>query len=59
LKVRRRFHSALTSLKYLRHDRHDQGARPEDEHVLGLAQVEAPGAADEQVADGQVEERAT
>jgi hypothetical protein len=37
-------------------ERHDQDARPEDEHVLGPAQVEAPDAVDQRVADGQVEE---
>jgi hypothetical protein len=28
----------------------------EDEHVLGLSEIEAPNTADEQVAEGQVEE---
>jgi hypothetical protein len=39
-----------------KHDRHDQDARAEDEYVLGLAEIEAPNATDEQVSDGQVEE---
>ncbi len=38
------------------HERHDQDARAEDEHVLILAQIEAADATDEQVADGKVEE---
>jgi len=38
------------------HERHDQDARPEDEHVLGLAQIEAADTADEHVADCKVEE---
>ena len=36
--------------------RHDQNARPEDEHVLGFAQIKATDTTDEQVADGEVEE---
>ena len=39
-----------------KHDRHDQDARPEHDHVLGLTQIEVPDAADEHVAAGQVEE---
>lgn len=39
-----------------RHQRYDQDARPEDEHVLGLAQIEVADTTDEQVADGKVEE---
>src|ERR1017187_9766754 len=39
-----------------KHDRHDHDARTEEEHVLGLAEVEGPDSGDEQVADGQVEE---
>src|ERR1019366_10801289 len=38
-----------------KHYRHDQDARPEDEHVLGLAQIETADTADEQVADSQIE----
>jgi ABC-type nickel/cobalt efflux system permease component RcnA len=38
------------------HERHDQDACAEDEHVGGLAQIEAADAADEQVADGEIEE---
>jgi hypothetical protein len=38
------------------HDRRDQDVRTEDEHVLGLADIEVHDAADEQVAEGQVEE---
>jgi hypothetical protein len=30
-----------------KHDRHDEDARTEDEHVLVLAQIEAPDAAHE------------
>jgi len=39
-----------------KHQGHDQNARPEDEHVLGVAQIEAANMTDEQVADGKVEE---
>jgi hypothetical protein len=38
------------------HERHDQDARPEDEHVPGVAQTEVADTTDEQVADGKVEE---
>ena len=37
-------------------DGHDRDARAEDEHVARLAQIEGPDAANEQVADGKVEE---
>ena len=39
-----------------KHERHDEDARPEDEHVLGLAQIKAAHTTDQQVADGKVEE---
>ena len=39
-----------------KHERHDQDASAEDEHVLSLAQIEAADATDEQVADCKVEE---
>ena len=38
------------------HERHDEDARPEDERVLGLAQIKAAHTTDKQVADGKVEE---
>ena len=38
------------------HERHEQDARTEDKHMLGLAQAEATDAADQHVADGEVEE---
>src|SRR5664279_32300 len=38
------------------HERHQQDTGPEGEHVPGLAQLEAPDAADEQVSHGEVEE---
>ncbi len=38
------------------HERHDEDACPEDERVLGLAQIKAAHATDKQVADGKVEE---
>jgi hypothetical protein len=38
------------------HQRHDQDARSEDEHVLRLAQVEVADATDELMANGKVEE---
>ena len=38
------------------HERHHHDAGAENEHVLVLAQIEAPDAADEQVADDEVEE---
>lgn len=38
------------------HERHDQDARAEDEHVPVLAQIEAADTAHKQVADGKVEE---
>jgi len=38
------------------HDRHDEDARPEDERVLGLAQIKAAHTTHKQVADGKVEE---
>ena len=38
------------------HERHDQDARPEDQHVPSLAQIETADTADKQVADGKVEE---
>lgn len=37
------------------HQRHQQDTCPEDEHVLGLPQIEAADTTDEQVADGKVE----
>ena len=39
-----------------KHERHDQDARPEDEHVPGRAQIEAADTTDEQVSDRKVEE---
>ena len=45
-----------TSERVGKHDRHDEDARPEDEHMLGLAQIKAAHTADEQVADGKVEQ---
>src|SRR5208337_1724298 len=39
-----------------KHERHDQDARPQDEHVLILAQIEAADTTHEQIADGEVEE---
>ena len=39
-----------------KHERHDEYARPEDERVLGLAQIKAAHTTDKQVADGKVEE---
>jgi hypothetical protein len=39
-----------------KHERHDEDARPEDERVLGLAQIKAAHTTDKQVADGKVEE---
>ena len=39
-----------------KHERHEQNAHPEGDHMLGLAQIEAADAADEQVGDGKVEE---
>src|SRR5208282_3835015 len=39
-----------------KHERHDQEAGPECEHVRGFAQVEAADATDEQVGDGKVEQ---
>ena len=39
-----------------KHERHEQDARSEDEHVLGLAKVEAADPTDEQVADREVEQ---
>jgi hypothetical protein len=38
------------------HDRHDQDARAKDEHVLGLAEIEIPYTANQQVGNGEVEE---
>ena len=38
------------------HERHDEDARPEDERVLGLAQIKAAHTTEKQVADGKVEE---
>jgi len=38
-----------------KHERHDEDARPEDEHVLGLAQIKAARTTDQQVGDGKVE----
>ncbi len=38
------------------HKRHDQDARAENEHVLGLAKIEAADTADEQVTNGEVKE---
>ncbi len=38
------------------HERHDEDACAEDEHVLGPAQIETADTADEQVANGKVEE---
>ena len=38
------------------HQRHDQDARPEDNHVLGLAQIEAADSTDEQVGYDKIEE---
>jgi hypothetical protein len=38
-----------------KHERHDEDARPEDERVLGLAQIKAAHTTDKQVADGKVE----
>jgi len=35
--------------------RHDQYARAQDEHVLGLAEIEAADTADKQVGDGKIE----
>src|SRR5271165_5918899 len=35
-----------------KHQRHDEDARPEDERVLGLAQIKAAHTTDKQVADG-------
>ena len=37
-------------------ERHDDDARPEDERVLGLAQIEAAHTTDKQVGDGKVEQ---
>jgi hypothetical protein len=34
-----------------KHERHGQDARPENEHVLGLVQIEAANTTDEQVAN--------
>jgi hypothetical protein len=39
-----------------KHERYDQDARPEDEHVLGLTQIKAAHTTYKQVADGKVEE---
>lgn len=36
--------------------RHDQNACPEEQHVRGLAEVEAAQSRDEQIAAGEVEE---
>src|ERR1700722_6330588 len=37
------------------HYRHDEHARPENKHVLGLAQIKVPNAAHEQIANREVE----
>jgi len=39
-----------------KHERHDQDARPQDEDVLRLAQIETADTTDQQVADGKVEQ---
>ena len=39
-----------------KHERHDEDSRPEDERVLGLAQIKAAHSTEKQVADGKVEE---
>jgi hypothetical protein len=39
-----------------KHQRHNQYACSEDEHVAGAAQTEAADTTDEQVGDGKVEE---
>ncbi len=39
-----------------KHHRHDEDARPEDEHVAGLTHFESPNATNEHVANGHVEE---
>jgi hypothetical protein len=36
--------------------RHDQDARPEHQHVRGLAQIEAADTTNQEVSDGKVEE---
>jgi len=39
-----------------KNERHDQDARPQDDPVQGLAQIEVADTTDEQVANGKVEE---
>ena len=39
-----------------KHERHNEDARPEDERVLGLAQIKVAHTTNQQVADGKVEE---
>jgi len=38
------------------HERHEQDARSEDQHMLGLAQIEVAYAADQKVSQAQIEE---
>ena len=38
------------------HERDDEDARPEDERVLGLAQIKGAHTTDKEVADGKVED---
>ncbi|MGA7289183.1 MAG: hypothetical protein WBX02_13865 [Terriglobales bacterium] len=39
-----------------KHERHDEDAGPEDERMLGFAQIKAANTTDKQIADGKVEE---
>ena len=38
-----------------KHKRHRQNARPENEHVPGIAKIKAAHPADEQIADRKIE----
>ena len=39
-----------------KHERHDQDTRPQDEDVQRPAQIETANTADQQIADGKVEQ---